>query len=245
MNFGKDNAQQTKPYDLFILTVSFLSLYPAIRLLFKASSAETEAALIALDWIFSVIFMLDFLLALSQAPSKLQYLKWGWIDFFGSLPAVSILRPLRLLRVVRIMRVIRRTAMRDILALLIYQLPQSILWMTASFIMFLLVISSILILRFESTSAHANITNEYDALWWTIVTISTVGYGDHVPITPEGRTLAIILMITGIITFGVLTSYLSSSFVGSVEAKQAQELQEIRQELAEIKALLHANSDKK
>lgn len=240
MNSDSKNFQQAKPYDIFILTISILSLYPAIRLLFKLNSPESNMSLLALDWIFSIIFTIDFFLALAQAPSKRQYLKWGWIDFLGSLPVLSVFRPLRLIRVVRIIRILNRTGIRDVINLFVYQPAQSMLWLTASFIMFLLVISSILILRFEGISKGSNITNEYDALWWTIVTISTVGYGDHVPITQEGRTLAIVLMLTGVSSLGVLTSYLSSSFIDSTDERQDQKLQEISQELAEIKTLLYA-----
>jgi len=237
-NFGGDNSRKTKPYDLFIMVVSFLSLYPAVRLLFNVENEEMQTTLIALDWVFSIIFMLDFILAFIQAPSKLQFLKWGWIDFFGSLPEVSLLRPLRLLRVIRIIRIFRRTNKDDILNLFTNELPQSIFWITASIIMILLIVSSTLILYFEKASANANITNEYDALWWALVTISTVGYGDHVPITPQGRALAMFLMLMGISTFSILTSYLSSTFTGSAEEQQEKKLERITQELAEIKSIL-------
>jgi len=214
-NFGGDNSRKTKPYDLFIMVVSFLSLYPAVRLLFNVENEEMQTTLIALDWVFSIIFMLDFILAFIQAPSKLQFLKWGWIDFFGSLPEVSLLRPLRLLRVIRIIRIFRRTNKDDILNLFTNELPQSIFWITASIIMILLIVSSTLILYFEKASANANITNEYDALWW-----------------------AMFLMLMGISTFSILTSYLSSMFTGSAEEQQEKKLERITQELAEIKSIL-------
>ena len=198
MNPNEKSAQPVAPYDIFILASSILSLYPAIRLLLPATSSESTDNLIALDWIFSIIFMIDFVIALIRAPDKRQYLKWGWIDFLGSLPAISMIRPLRLARVIRVIRIIRRTGIRDIINLCIYQRSRSTLWLTATVILSLLIISSILILQFEQAANSANITNEYDALWWSFVTMSTVGYGDHYPITKEGRTLAMILMLAGV-----------------------------------------------
>jgi len=239
MNTDGRNAQPIVPYDIFILIASILSLYPAICLLLPPVSNESIDSLIALDWIFSTIFMIDFVMALTQAPDKRQYLKWGWIDFLGSLPAISIIRPLRLVRVVRVARIMHRTGIRNIINLCIYQRAKSTLWLTAALILFLLIVSSILILRFEQIDSSANIKNEYDALWWSFVTMSTVGYGDHYPITKEGRNLAMILMVTGVIAFGILTSYLASNFLETGSQERDDEFKKMSQELTEIKALLY------
>jgi hypothetical protein len=65
----------------------------------------------------------------------------------------------------------------------------------------------------ERDAAGANITNLPDALWWAIVTVTTVGYGDHYPITNGGRMVAAVLMVTGIGTIGLLASSLASVLV--------------------------------
>ncbi len=86
-------------------------------------------------------------------------------------------------------------------------------------------IASILVLQFESTSPNGNITTGGDAIWWGIVTITTVGYGDFYPVTMLGRLTAIFVMFAGIGIIGALASILASLLVspGTPEEPAAQE----------------------
>ena len=81
-----------------------------------------------------------------------------------------------------------------------------------------------------------------EALWWTIVTMTTVGYGDYVPTTTSGRLLAVVLMFLGVGLFGVLTSFLASAFATPAREAREEEIAEIRKELAEIKQMLRDDS---
>jgi len=72
---------------------------------------------------------------------------------------------------------------------------------------------SIAILAAEKTSADANIITANDALWWSLVTISTVGYGDHYPVTIMGRSIAIVVIIIGVGLFGIVTGFLANRFL--------------------------------
>ena len=63
--------------------------------------------------------------------------------------------------------------------------------------MIVLVVCSVLVLQFESRAADANITTGGDALWWAIVTITTVGYGDFFPVTGAGRVTGAFVMFAG------------------------------------------------
>ena len=81
----------------------------------------------------------------------------------------------------------------------------------AAFIVLLL--SSVLVLQFESRSPDANITTGGGALWWAIVTITTVGYGDEFPVTIFGRITAVLVMLSGVGIIGALASILASVLV--------------------------------
>ena len=81
-----------------------------------------------------------------------------------------------------------------------------------------------------------------EALWWTIVTMTTVGYGDYVPTTISGRLLAVVLMFLGVGLFGVLTSFLASAFATPAREAREEEFAEIRKELTEIKQMLRDDS---
>jgi voltage-gated potassium channel len=89
---------------------------------------------------------------------------------------------------------------------------------------------------FERHSAGASGIHTFgDALWWAVVTVTTVGYGDEVPVTGAGRVVATCLMLTGIGLVGALTATIASFFV---QQQHTEELAEIRGQLQEIRDLL-------
>jgi voltage-gated potassium channel len=92
--------------------------------------------------------------------------------------------------------------------------------MTAVSIVTLLVVmfSSISILIVETDPA-SNIKSAEDAIWWSLVTVTTVGYGDKFPITTEGRIIGVILMFVGVGIFGTFTAYLASWFTSGNQNK--------------------------
>jgi voltage-gated potassium channel len=103
--------------------------------------------------------------------------------------------------------------------------------------------ASVLILIFESTSSDANILTSGDALWWSFVTVATVGYGDKVPITTGGRLTALFLMLVGIAMFGILTSTLSDWFRRPRRLREAHRDKENRTlTVAEVQELLDQQS---
>jgi hypothetical protein len=80
-----------------------------------------------------------------------------------------------------------------------------------------LCVSSILVLQFESRSPDANIKTGGDALWWAVVTITTVGYGDFYPVTTLGRLTGVSVMFAGVGIIGALASILASLLVPPVK----------------------------
>lgn len=72
---------------------------------------------------------------------------------------------------------------------------------------------SYLVYIYEKDAQGANITSYWDAIWWSVVTVLTIGYGDRFPITPEGRSIAFSIMFVGITLMGVVTAKVSSVFL--------------------------------
>ncbi len=113
-----------------------------------------------------------------------------------------------------------------------------------------LMVSSILVLFFESQSEDANIVNGGDALWWAFVTITTVGYGDRYPVTPGGRVTAVFVMFSGVGIIGALASILASILLPQPNEMEEpdeppapppgieQELAAVKQELSALRGLL-------
>jgi len=82
---------------------------------------------------------------------------------------------------------------------------------------------SLEMLNVESQSPDANIKTASDALWYTIVTISTVGYGDRYPVTNEGRLVGTLIIVIGVGIFGTFTGYLANLFLSPSKEEPAPE----------------------
>jgi voltage-gated potassium channel len=96
-------------------------------------------------------------------------------------------------------------------------------FLTILLTLIVLVVASVLVLQFESKSSDANILTGGDSLWYSIVTITTVGYGDRYPVTPGGRITAVFIMFMGVGIIGALASILSSILVGAPAAEAEAE----------------------
>lgn len=83
------------------------------------------------------------------------------------------------------------------------------------FWVFLLTVGGGIVVATVESGAHANITGVWEGLWWAIVTITTTGFGDRYPVTPLGRSFAILVMFGGIGLISILTATISSFFVES------------------------------
>ena len=101
--------------------------------------------------------------------------------------------------------------------------------------------SSISVLHFEST-ANGNIKTAQDAVWWAVVTITTVGYGDRYPVTAEGRVVATVLMIAGVGFLGTVAGLVSSWFQTPGAKKGVSEIEALRAEIASLRRLIEEKS---
>ena len=101
---------------------------------------------------------------------------------------------------------------------------------------------SLWILNVEENASGANITTASDALWYTIVTISTVGYGDRYPITNEGRIIGSLIIVVGVAIFGTFTGYLANLFLAPSKSRAAEErppvVDDAHLKVGELKALM-------
>jgi voltage-gated potassium channel len=103
-------------------------------------------------------------------------------------------------------------------------------------------VASLAVLDAERYAPHATITTFGDAVWWTLSTIATVGYGDLYPVTTEGRVVASTLMISGIALLGVVTGPFATWFVDNlrqVEHDVEQTGDQLATKLDELLAQVH------
>jgi voltage-gated potassium channel len=195
------------------------------------------------DTAVCALFFIDFLIQLGRAERKWDYfVRWGWIDLISSVPMVDALRIGRAARFMRILRVIRGIRSTKLLAEFVLMRRAQGAFLAAMLISLLLVVfASIAILQFEQVPG-ANITSAQDAVWWAVVTLTTVGYGDRFPVTGEGRVIAGLLMVTGVGLFGTFSGYVASWFLVPGEKRQESEVSELRAEIAALRVLLEQHA---
>ena len=234
MHLTKEQKEALHPINIIVF---FLSVYVIVALVLDTVfrfQGEIHQLLLDIDYVICGIFFIDFLHRLFTAKNKWEYMKWGWIDLLSSIP-VSFLPAGRLLRVVQLLRVVR--AIRSIKFLSHYFLKNKIksAFTSAALLAFVMIVfCAIAMLKFEKDVPNSQIKTAEDALWWAYVTITTVGYGDKVPVTTEGRIIATILMTVGVGLFGTFTAYVASWFVArKVEEDEEQRLNDIKKELRE------------
>jgi voltage-gated potassium channel len=176
------------------------------------------------------VFGVDLLVRVVLAESRWVYLRRNWFDVVSVV--LPFLRPLRALRVVLALNVLGRRGGSFARGRVVASVAASVAVVG--------VIAALAVLDAERGKPGANIETIGDALWWSAATICTVGYGDRVPATPEGRLIAVTLMATGIALLGVVTAALASWFVEKIAQVQAAEQQTERSVLdvaGEIRAL--------
>ena len=247
--YVKDRGEQLYGvWDYLIIVLSLLSVGIIIAQLMGDFDGEVQKLFNLFDNVFCGIFFIDFLVRLITAPSKWSYLKLGWIDLISSIPMLDQLRWGRLLRLMRIVRAIRgairghkkieRRIQDPVISVLIVSL-------------LCIFLGALSVLYLESGVEGANIKTARDAIWWALVTVTTVGYGDFTPVTNEGRLLAVILMSSGIGLFGIFSVQCTQYFLNAQQLNEEHELTSVktelislRGELADIKELLHTLAQK-
>jgi voltage-gated potassium channel len=222
---GMDRSLVAMPYQILMVVISVYSVVAMAATEIKIIPDQMRQLLETVDFAVCLLFFSDFLMNLWKAPSRVRYFfTWGWLDLISSIPAIGVLRYGRLARVLRVIRVLRALkASRIITEFLLHQKKQTAV-VTVGVICFSLVIfSSLSVLAFEP-GMGGHIETASDALWWAVCTIATVGYGDVVPVTFEGRMIATLLMFAGVGLFATMSGLFASWLVESDDAKQKAEL---------------------
>jgi hypothetical protein len=209
-------------YEIFIGILSVLSIVNLV-LLFAINDASLETVLFVMNAILSGIFLVDFTYRLFTAESKFGYFfrGFGWADLLASLPFQQ-LKILRIFRLVRVFRLLRAYGVKNIGRSLIRDRAGSALLTLLLMGILVLEFGSLWILNVEQFAPGANITSASDALWYTIVTISTVGYGDRYPVTNEGRAIGSLVIVVGVAIFGTFTGYLANLFLAPAKGPAAE-----------------------
>ncbi len=224
-------------WPLTVLAVVFLVAY-AWQVLDDRSTPGLHGVLEVALWVVWLVFALDYAARFRLAVNKRKFFVTHVFDLLTVL--LPMVRQLRVLRLVTVLKVLNRKFSGKI--------RQQVGVYVAGVTVLVGLSASLAVLDAERHHPDATITTFGDAVWWTLTTISTVGYGDRYPVTWEGRLVAALLMIGGIALLGVITGTIASWLVERlsgveeqvVEAEQATlaELRSVKAELAALRAEL-------
>ncbi|MBY5992327.1 potassium channel family protein [Ferrimonas balearica] len=257
---SKETEHTLTPREMGMMLLSLFSVIVVLTIVFSDNDKETIRLLIKIDFYICMIFIVNFFYGLWRAEQKGRYLQTHWIDLVASIPVVEQLRFVRIFQILRVVRLIRMS--RSVLGPLLQQKRETTLTSLLLAMITIITFASILILLVEDGVEGANIQSAESAIWWALITISTVGYGDYYPVTTEGRVIAAVVIITGVSFFGVVAGFLASLFVREedkdapevarlqaqqrrLEHQQAQLLEEIRALRAQLPGADQANTPAK
>ena len=212
-----NNEKIELAYDIGAGAMAIIAVL-VVMLGFSESLSPIEMRIVNIaDVCIYIIFVLDYFIRLFTCSDKKSFFKHNIIDLIAIIPLgfgqSNAFSAFKLIKVVAyILRLL--VNIKEILFTngFIYALGSTFA---------ITIISSIGIYIFEHGSEDIN--NYGDALWWSFVTVTTVGYGDISPTTNAGRFIACILMITGIGFLSMLTSTISNFFFQGIENKKKKE----------------------
>lgn len=245
MRADEDRTERLRAYELrtdrplLALAAVFVVVY-AVQVLVLDLSTPVRLALDAVSWLIWVAFAADLAMRTWLSERPLRYLLRHPVDLLVVL--LPALRPLRVLRVFSAGQTLLARGGR----LSLIRSTQAVALAAGV----LVVIAALAELDVERGAPDSQITTFPDALWWAATTVTTVGYGDTVPVTGTGRLVAAALMIVGISLVGLVTATVAAWFVAQTrDAEQAEDadlaarLARIEAAVEEIRSTLAARPD--
>jgi voltage-gated potassium channel len=199
-----DHIERVTKYPMALLGMAWL----VIGIVVVTADVNGSASIVLVGTLFALwaILLAEYLVRLVITPDRRGYLRRRWVE-----PATVAVPPLqgwRLVGIEKMTLLVREGELRVEAILRHHSLFRVLIAATAT-----LFLGAWLVLLFEENAKGSNIHTYPDALWWAIVTVTTVGYGDRYPATEGGRAVAVILMLLGIGLIGVLTATVASLFV--------------------------------
>ncbi|WP_227589816.1 potassium channel family protein [Demequina pelophila] len=194
-------------------------------------AAQACELVVTATWVW---FGVDYVVRLLLSEHRWRFVRSNVVDLLAIV--LPVLRPLRLLRLIALVTILSRAGANSLRGRVVtYVVGGTVL---------LVFVAALAVTDAERGANDATISGFGDGLWWAIATITTVGYGDSVPVTGTGQAVAIALMIGGIAVLGVVTASIASWLVERVaaenEAEQAATRAQVELLREEITALRKA-----
>ncbi len=228
-----------------IIGLTLLDVILLTGTLFIKVSAETYHNIVIFDLMVVIILMIQYLYKLNKSDDKIKYVKNHWFDLVGMVPEIllgnysTILRYFRLIKILSLLR-------RSLVNFFEY-IEKAHLELGFVTLIFIL-ISGAAIFYFFEFGINENVNSLDDALWYILITITTVGYGDIYPKTVGGRVATILIIIAGISFISYVAIKITGLFFEETEKKENEiedkldiidaKMDKIQSELEELKEII-------
>ena len=199
-----DRIERATRYPMVLLGVAWL----VVAIIVGTTNANRDASIVLVGTLFALwaIALVEYLVRLVVSPDRGGYLKRRWVE--PATVLLPIFQGCHFIGIEKVCLLVAEGALRVEVVLRHHSLFRVLIAAAGT-----LFLGSWLVLLFEEHQAGTNIHNYGDGLWWAIVTVTTVGYGDRFPVSAGGRIIAVVLMLVGIGLIGVLTATVASVFI--------------------------------
>lgn len=214
-------------FDLVLIILIGASVMAVLLESVASFRAEYREELFLLEWIFTLTFTLEYALRLYSSPSPRAYAAsfFGIVDLLSILPtyvaflvpgaqSLIVIRVLRVLRIFRILKLARFTGEANILLRAILMSRHKIFIFLFSVMAVMVIFGAVMYLVEGPENGFTSIPT---SVYWAVVTITTVGYGDITPLTTVGKTISVLAMITGYAIIAVPTGIIGSELVSEIQ----------------------------
>jgi len=215
-------------FDLVLLAAILLSVLVAMLESVAAAREQAGTLLLAAEWLFTVLFTLEYVARLAVVERPLRYARsfFGIVDLMSFLPAylsflvpgaqgLMVIRSLRILRIFRILKLAQFLGEQNLIMMsLRLSRPKILVFMATVLILDVILGSAMYVIEGESSG----FTSIPVAVYWAIVTMTTVGYGDISPVTPLGQALASLAMLVAYSILAVPTGIITAQMLEATRA---------------------------
>jgi voltage-gated potassium channel len=243
VTFGPAADRARRLFEVPVLVAALL-VVPVILIEDRATSTAWLTAASVANWVIWALFAAEFVVVISLAVDRRRYAARSWLDLViivASFPLwPTALAATRLLRLTRLVRVLRLLRLVRVAAVVTRGGAAARAVLRSRGLIYLVVITLLIALGVGGIFALVERTPVGDGMWWAIVTLTTVGYGDVTPVTAAGRIAAAVLMLMGVGFIAVITATVAARFVGDDKDNLGLELRAIRDRLDAMERLLAA-----
>lgn len=221
-----DNSR-SRYFSFFIQALILLSIITFSIETIPDLKPQTRTVLQSIEAFCVVVFTVEYILRIYVADNKPKFIfsVFGIIDILAILPfylSFGIdLRSLRALRFIRLFRILKMArynrALSHFTRAIMVAKEEILLFLFVTFI--LIYFAAVGIYYFESQAQPEHFSSIFDSLWWAIITLTTVGYGDVYPITVGGRVFTFIILMIGLGIVAIPTGIISSALTKSIDSK--------------------------